>query len=440
MMVVFAGPTLRHEEIKKNLDCVCLPPVRHGDVLQVLAQGPDAIGIIDGYFEGAPAVWHKEILYALDQGVRVYGCSSMGALRAAELQPFGMTGVGQIYEWYRDGAVQEDDEVAILHGPAEMGFIAASEPMVNIRATLALARQQQVIGEAEEDGLIGAAKKMFYKKRNWKDLLDSSIELFADKSTIVELKNWLEQNRVDLKKRDALLMLETMNRDRANASGKPEIDYRFEWTHLWDSAFREHGQPPASAKPLASNDHKVLDQLRLDPDQFERYRDQALLRWICNNRVEAPNSGEEVKSALKRFREINQLDSRAQLLDYMARTGLDESQLTVLLQSVSRVNLVRQQAGDLRSCIVDQLKLDGRYVELLDRANSKQERLRAAALDPDRPGVPPPQILAWYFEQRLHAAIPRPLETHLARIDLEHSDEFYRLIAADYLYWREDRR
>ena len=104
-------------------------------------RGPLAIGLIDGYFERVPAVWHKEILWALSQGIHVFGSASMGALRAAELAPFGMIGVGAIFEAYRDGILEDDDEVAVAHGPADTGYRAGSDAMVNIRATLARAVQ-----------------------------------------------------------------------------------------------------------------------------------------------------------------------------------------------------------------------------------------------------------------------------------------------------------
>jgi len=440
MMVVYAGPTLSHEEIKQHIDCVCLPPVSHGDILQVLPKSPDAIGIIDGYFEGAPSVWHKEILYALDQGVHVYGSASMGALRAAELHSFGMAGVGQIFEWYRDGVVEDDDEVAVLHGPAEVGFMVASEPLVSIRATLELAHGQQVINEVQKNTLLAAAKKTFYKKRSWDNLLESSIDLFNDESIIGNLTEWLAQNRINLKKQDAVLMLKVMHQSRADHSKKPDTDYHFEWTNVWDTAFNKHRQAQASVKLPDDNDRRVLDQLRLDPDQYQRYRDKALLAWICDNRVETPASVKRLKAALKKFRADNQLDSRAQLLDYMARAELDEAQLTALLEGVSRIDHIRQAAGDLRSGIIDQLKLDGHYFDLLAMANLKQSKLQTARLDPDDPGVLPAQVLDWYFKQQIGSTIPQRLENHLAKIDLETSDDFYRLITADYLYWRENLR
>ena len=96
-----------------------------------VAPRPRAIGIVDGYFQWAPAVWHKEILWAIGQGVHVFGAASMGALRAAELAPFGMRGVGRIFEAYRDGSLgrrqpfEDDDEVAVVHGPPESGYLGA---------------------------------------------------------------------------------------------------------------------------------------------------------------------------------------------------------------------------------------------------------------------------------------------------------------------------
>jgi hypothetical protein len=440
MIVVYAGPTITHEEVRQQLDCVCLPPISHGDILQILPEKPTAIGIIDGYFEGSPSVWHKEILYALDQGVHVYGSASMGALRAAELYPFGMVGVGQIFEWYRDAVVEDDDEVAVLHGPEEVGFMVASEPMVSIRATLQLAHEQQVIDALQKDRLLAAAKNTFYKKRSWNKLLDSCCELFDDETLTRNLKKWLEQSRIDLKKLDAVQMLKTMFRNRAGFCEKPEPGFHFEWSSIWDTAFYEQAQSRILEQSPGGDDQRVLDQLRLDPDQFQRYRDRALLDWICNNRVDIPTSDQGVKMALKQFRADNQLDSRSQLLDYMEQADLDETRLTALLQAVSGVNFVREAAGDLCPGIVDQLKLDGGYFTLLETANLKHRTIQSTGVDLDHPGILPPQLLAWYFGQQLGDPIPHRLEDHLDNIDLDSSDEFYRLITADYLYWRERER
>src|SRR5690606_34862608 len=106
------------------------PPVAMGDVYRAAQERPACVAIIDGGFHHQPAVWHKEILYALARGIGVVGASSMGALRAVELAPMGMQGVGRIVELYRSGVVDADDEVAVLHGDAGTGYRVSSVALV----------------------------------------------------------------------------------------------------------------------------------------------------------------------------------------------------------------------------------------------------------------------------------------------------------------------
>src|SRR5215510_3414244 len=159
---VFTGPTISPKEASVELKAVYLPPASEGDVYRVALKKPKAIGIIDGYFQSVPTVRHKEILWAMSRGIHVFGSASMGALRAAELAAFGMEGVGTVFELYRDGVLEDDDEVAIAHGPAETGFVAASEAMVNIRQTLRRAELLGVISASLGAALEKIAKDLFY--------------------------------------------------------------------------------------------------------------------------------------------------------------------------------------------------------------------------------------------------------------------------------------
>src|SRR5688572_15360000 len=168
---IFTGPTLSPEAVRAELDAVCLPPVSQGDVYRVGLKRPRALGIIDGYFERVPAVWHKEILWAMSQGIHVFGSASMGALRAAELAPFGMEGVGEIFEAYRDGDLEDDDEVAVAHGATESGYRCLSEAMINIRRTLEAAEAGGIIGAETRAGLVRIAKTIFYPDRHYPRLL-----------------------------------------------------------------------------------------------------------------------------------------------------------------------------------------------------------------------------------------------------------------------------
>lgn len=92
--IVFSGPSISRDAVEAVQGVEWQAPVSQGDVYRAAQTAPDVIAIIDGYFEGVPSVWHKEILWAMSRGIHVFGASSMGALRAAELHSFGMRGCG----------------------------------------------------------------------------------------------------------------------------------------------------------------------------------------------------------------------------------------------------------------------------------------------------------------------------------------------------------
>ena len=162
--VIFSGPSLPRASVEAA-GFEWRPPARQGDVAALLSGRPCAIGLVDGVFESVPTVWHDEILDAIARGIPVYGAASIGALRAAELDRFGMVGVGAIYEAYRDGTLEDDDEVALLHAPAELGYRALTVPMVNVRATVASALADGLLGCDAADAFVAACKSVFYKER-----------------------------------------------------------------------------------------------------------------------------------------------------------------------------------------------------------------------------------------------------------------------------------
>ena len=138
-----------------------------GRALRAALARPAIIGIIDGYFEVTPTVWHKEILWAMAQGIHVYGAASIGALRAAELDAFGMNGIGRIYEAFRDGILKDDDEVAVLHGPEELGYPAADRgdgqhPRHPRQGDRRGRPRRRLAARLTEIG-----KMLFYKERSW---------------------------------------------------------------------------------------------------------------------------------------------------------------------------------------------------------------------------------------------------------------------------------
>lgn len=236
-LLVFTGPTLSPAEASRLYPNIVFEgPAACGDVYRATTRPVAALGIIDGYFEHRLPVWHKEVLWALRCGIRVYGASSLGALRAAELAPFGMIGVGRIYEAVQSGAITDDDEVALSHEPAERQYKPCSEPLVNLRATLQRAQDEGVIGAATYDLLLREAKALFYPERTYAAVLGRARHHDVAHVELVALERWLsEGHRVDQKRLDAVALLERMQRDRDLAAGAPPAapEFAFAYTEAW---------------------------------------------------------------------------------------------------------------------------------------------------------------------------------------------------------------
>jgi hypothetical protein len=237
--VIFAGPSLPpNARPDLGLDIDWRPPVRQGELYRAALARPAVIAVIDGYFEVTPTVWHKEILWAMAQGIHVYGAASIGALRAAELDTFGMKGIGRIYEDFRDGVLEDDDEVAVLHGPEELGFPPLTEAMVNIRATLAAARRAGVIPETLAEALTTIAKALFYKERTYDAVFQSAAVGPPRQQSLRDFADWLPAERVDQKRRDALAMLDAIHTDLAAGAGSLPVSYELAETVAWRAARR----------------------------------------------------------------------------------------------------------------------------------------------------------------------------------------------------------
>ena len=171
--IVFAGPSLprRPDAEWQSLlaRCDLRPPAGRGDVLAALGGQPDTLVVIDGYYFTVPAVTHKEILYALDAGVRVIGAASLGALRAAELSAFGMEGVGEVHARYAGGEIDGivgDDEVALLHAPAEHGYRPLTVALVELRHALDALAAAGRVPPADGRRLIAAVKALCFLDRH----------------------------------------------------------------------------------------------------------------------------------------------------------------------------------------------------------------------------------------------------------------------------------
>ncbi|MDK4735998.1 TfuA-like protein [Rhizobium sp. CNPSo 3490] len=202
MKVIFAGPSLPDAGSLAGEGIRVLPPATQGDVLAVVEQGANVIGLIDGGFEYAAPVWHKEILRALSLGVTVLGAASMGALRAAECHSFGMIGIGRIFEDYRTGRLVDDAAVALLHAPSALGGKPLTIPLVNVCATLDAMERNELLADGLRQVIEDAANAIFFKRRTWRAIVEQCADVAEPDRP--HLLATLVSHSVDQKRIDAL--------------------------------------------------------------------------------------------------------------------------------------------------------------------------------------------------------------------------------------------
>ena len=202
-IIIYTGLSLSFDEAKEILDShedvevIYKRPIKRGDLGLAIKEHPDIIGIIDGVFHQNSAVGHREILKAINEGITVIGASSMGALRASELDSLGMKGIGYVYEQYATGKVTSDDDVAVMLDSETLEQL--SEPLINMEYTFTKAVEEDIITSKQKDDLLAIAKKTFYPKRNYAQTLNTSKLDEDTKDRLVTFIRFCE----DIKKEDA---------------------------------------------------------------------------------------------------------------------------------------------------------------------------------------------------------------------------------------------
>ena len=201
-LAVFAGPSLPHEDRLTRPNLAYLPPAARGDVERAAADC-DAVLLIDGVFHHDLAPSPKEC-YTATLSARMYGASSMGALRSAECAPYGFRPLGAIANWYACGAIDGDDEVAVLTHPSS--HAALTVPVVNVRFTARLAQRRGILNAEESARWISASRDIFYMDRSWEDALDRAPASARNALRAIALRDG------DLKRLDARFALRSVLR------------------------------------------------------------------------------------------------------------------------------------------------------------------------------------------------------------------------------------
>jgi len=431
--VIFLGPSLDLAQARAICPGDYRPPVRMGDVYRAACERPRSIVIIDGLFERIPAVWHKEILFALDRGIAVYGGSSMGALRAAELDAFGMIGIGSIYRDFASGVLNDDDEVAVAHGSAETGYLSTSTAMVNLRSGIAGAVSDGLLGEEQARALIASSKARFYPERTWEALLRDAPACGMDAAQVAALRDWLAVKQPDQKRDDAIEVLHALARARLAPQAPTRPGFNFEHTVYWETVetyCSSHG-----AAQSASQFERVRNHVRIFEEDRQVLLDRALLLFLVKQearRLRLPPPDD--RAALNTFRTHRGLESVTALNEWLAKNAVTQQECLEL----ARLEYRLAQLKDRHILAIDEhlvplLKLDDRFARVTARVSAKWKTIASMAVDPvsEQDSLAFGDVLSWY--QRNHGRVAVSLELHAAELGIGSLHQLRQELFTEYL-------
>ncbi|MFJ3310283.1 TfuA-like protein [Streptomyces sp. NPDC086549] len=352
---MYVGPTLpRYEPVLLEPGVQVHPPIRHGDLFDAAVRDGDTVVIIDGVYHQAPALRHKEILNAMGRGVPVIGAASIGALRAAELDAFGMLGVGAVYTSYVRGVITGDDEVAV--GQAPGGRESLTWPLVNLRHVLGLARAAGIVDEARAEWLLAALRGVYYPQRT-----TAAVRAVCQRQGETEFAGWLAEQRGrdlyfgDVKRLDALAAVRAALAGRGPTGAPPSpVTWDSSYFRGWSNHF---ARSVVAGVELWTQDRVVYQQV-FDGDFRERWAD------FLAHRSRHPACGGEGLPLLERLQRAGGM-LPAHRVFHPALDLRDEATLAMLLGGETR---------DDRAAVA-------RYAEA--RAAYRQERPGAAAVSGD---------------------------------------------------------
>jgi YcaO-like protein with predicted kinase domain len=205
---VYAGLSAQRNDIRALLpNAEVAPPVQRGDVIEDIDKEVGCILILDGVFHQSLSVCPSEIMDALRRGIRVFGASSMGALRAAELEAYGMVGVGKVFEYIRDSNVFRDDFVGQVFVDELPQVQRDSVTWVEFEINLRALHENGKISRATYEYLGACYAKLHYAERNLKTLSARIRSERRDFHKLITAATWALVDMERPKFRDARMAL-----------------------------------------------------------------------------------------------------------------------------------------------------------------------------------------------------------------------------------------
>jgi hypothetical protein len=278
-IIIFCGPSGYNDLKKLYPSFIYREPAQQGDIFQAAhSNNTKAIVLIDGYYKSVPAVWHKEIIYAIDQGITVIGAASLGALRAVELEAYGMLGVGEIYELYKKGILFRDPDVAVAHTGRDDCFRALTVPIVNILATINKNLPNLSGGVINE--VLQISRSIYFEYRTMKTLLKALSTSSLPDNQLKDIQDILVNCYVDQKAIDASNALSWTEK---NLTVKPSaIEANLNHTLYWHALKDNDSYINSDLTGLYSTKQGFLAfQLLEKPEDFMHMRERSITLALC---------------------------------------------------------------------------------------------------------------------------------------------------------------
>lgn len=357
-VLVFTGPSLDQETIREVLpEAIILPPARQGDVISNLMEyEPTHVLLIEGTFHQSLSIWHKELAWSLlIPGVKgVYGAASMGALRAADLADYGMIGSGRIFDWYYEGVLSDESEVAAVYteGPNQT-LKSYTVPLVNVRGALLKAMEEQMMPPEEAEKIFADIKAI-----HWTERTERALAAFPLLLEVLKIH--------DQKKIDALELLYTF-RDLKPVEGySPFTEEAL--SLLFSAQFERDRMVFVGKRPVKLQDLEAF--IMLHDQEYEEHSaaaDNRILALLLGDIYRIGVTVEEIDDEWRRFSVRMGLRSLAEHDQWMRDNHTNAKELARLMGDEVRLRKLRRslmtRSGPRRRTqrLLDFLKLTKRY-------------------------------------------------------------------------------
>lgn len=368
-IIIFCGPTISASESKHMIHADFRPPAKHGDIIScVYNDRPDVIVLFDGVFIQDLTVWHSELNEAMNQGVTVYGASALGAIRAAEMESWGMRGVGNVFALFRDGIVESDDEVFCDYDFVQGQYIQRTLPIVNLRYILADAEKASLITQKQSRSILETAKAMFYKERT----LDSILNACRAHGDLTDrdaetLSGFIRQSTRNIQKEDAIECLEALNNLAASDLETTRKNYQYD---LFFEALFERDRGTKHGETYHPFYYIANDYILYGSD-VEAVNDAALNRKLCTliaDHFNVDATGDEIAAEKKLFIQKHDLAEDGNYLSWLKDNDLAEHEFDELLAERVKIEKLqewyRTRLGFAKNTryLLEELKLNNQYV------------------------------------------------------------------------------